>query len=190
MNKMNTCVFVRFSVKMKSFRNWNKEPSQKRTMWLEKRISLFQKITLESLLNQTHKPDCICLLIDKDDEDIIHKSFGHIPEIMTVIIPENTNISQQERIVGENLKDNYYNQPLLVMRLDSDDLLFSDYIEEIVKKVNAKTPNGTLLISTSGLLTNLKYYQSLTHNSPPFVSVFYNQYKGQLDLGGNHTKIL
>lgn len=96
--------------------------------WMQYRIFLFDKYCLPSIMNQTCQNFNWLLAFSKKTDPAILKKYESFKNIQ-IIFEHPTNW----------LRNNYSDEWLLTSRLDNDDILEPDFIEEIQKRFRKKT---------------------------------------------------
>jgi hypothetical protein len=109
-----------------NFNNYGLNPQRLTREWIENRISIFQKFTLQSLKKQTNQDFLTVVKLAGGCSDIVNEVLSHYEPL-----PENiqfgTSIESQRRV--EAYIQGY--DELYVARQDSDDLFHKTFIQQL-----------------------------------------------------------
>ena len=155
---------------------WNEE-LETNVGWIDKRIELMNNLVIPSVSKQTDKNFVWFIEVREDTVDYIssrlklQNSNGVIIKRPPGLGPKKAWVRQPEDIEKYVKTKNYYE-----IRLNSDDLLHNNYLNEI-KNININ--------NTEVIIPNKGYYWykqenivvELDHRSPPFYALIYNKKK-------------
>ena len=172
---MKYVILTRYAVRFPE--NNPRRRYETRKDWLDYRLKLFQKYTLPSVQAQTYKDFDWWLIIDPTFPGITEykeqlSRFANILEI------EET-FTEKQVAVGEALKDRYRDEWVCSTRLDSDDIISNDFIEQVVN--NAQLCESYILFPKGYMMKEDKVCPRTYHVNPfvsyveradPFKSVF------------------
>ncbi len=136
--------------------------------WIENRIDIFMKFTLQSIKNQSNQDFLYLIRYDSSTENIIRDTLGNYAKLPT-------NVKFIQEPFFEEYKINYIDnsEELFITRLDSDDLYHKSYIQALHD--HSPHESTQILISQDGFI-----YDSLQHRlaywsyeSPPFYALVY-----------------
>jgi hypothetical protein len=156
--------------------------------WIEKRIDIFMKFTLQSLKNQSNQDFLSLIRYENSTEDYIRETLAKYPEL-----PVNIKFIQDSYF--ESYLKNYAGDSpeIFITRIDSDNLYHKFYIQEL----RDYSPNEStqILISQDGyvydcLKQRLAYW---FHESTPFYTLIYkteNYLKGKRYKLTSHSKAI
>lgn len=156
--------------------------------WIENRLDIFEKYTLQSLINQTNQKFDVYLSCESVTIPIINECLSR-----RTSLPVNIHFNTISNIHKEIIQDMGNYDYLYHIRLDSDNLYHKDFIQKLY---DYKPKDDTqVIISQYGYVYDIRdgslapYYQY----SPPFYAYIYkkqdflNGFRYRTPLG--HTKI-
>jgi hypothetical protein len=129
-NKFKHFVFTRFNVRSS---NW--EPANKK--WLERRFHLFEKYCFPSFKNQNNRNFEWIVLFDKQTpEEFIHRINSYNSNLLNFrpYFIEKFSVKEIYKIIKENIKPNNAPKHIITTRVDNDDALAYNFIENIQKQ--------------------------------------------------------
>ncbi|MDD3392670.1 MAG: sugar nucleotide-binding protein [Bacilli bacterium] len=149
--------------KLKSDNFKNDEETEK---WLEHRIKVFMKYTLNSFKRQTNQNFTYVINYDDGIGKFLNKELAKYPKL-----PDNVIFTQHYyREINEQIKNYKY---LYFVRIDSDDMYHKDFIQKLESfkpKIDTKA-----LIAQSGYIydVNTNELGEWFYKSPPFYTLIY-----------------
>ena len=131
--------------------------------WMWQRIVIFEKYCLPSVMKQTCQDFVWLLAFSKKTDPLILKRYRNLKNIQII-----------SEYPADWARNNFKGGWLITSRLDKDDILEPNYIEEVQKRFRNKTE----LIDVDGVQWDMrvnKWYDSgrITNNSP-FISLIEN----------------
>ena len=188
---MRVYIFTRFSLRIPDFERRISLSEHKRTQWLRYRANIFNNVTLPCVERQVKKAHRHFLLMDEDDSWLFQKHINDHDALKPIFCKATR---ATEIVSNEILKS--ASGPVLVVRLDSDDLIADDYLEQLSSccdaapiYAQAERYGKVFIKARNGYNTDLRYIQRVFDDSPSFLATYYPKFVGELDLGGDHTKI-
>ncbi|WP_308636875.1 glycosyltransferase [Paenibacillus silvisoli] len=153
-----------------NFNNYGMDPDRLSQPWLERRVALFRRLTLRSLLNQTN-PNFLTVLKLADEsrqtmESAVYASGGPFPDF----IKFGTN-EESTNVINSYIKGS---DTLLLARIDSDDLYHRSFVQQLFD--HPIQPGTMALINQDGYLWDAvgNAMAPTTHFSPSFYTYVYS----------------
>lgn len=151
------------------------------------RFNIFCNITLESFANQTDKDFVLCVYhtdqIPESRKQLFNKIEKKYPFVRCVYIPDD------KLLIPEDLKE----EKILTFRIDNDDGVAADFIENLRKFISTNEINFAITIPRIRKIVRLSEdtFKTITANYPSNsigLAYYTNEDKTIMDLG-NHTNI-
>lgn len=191
MKPLETFVVTRFSLRIP---DWEKKASiteESRERWFRYRAKIFNDTTLKCVVAQSMPVKRLFLLMDAGDIELFAENILQHDIIEPIFARRCDYISElDEKILSMS------RGPMLVARLDSDDLIASSYFEAKAECIDipalqarARKEGRLFIKATNGYITDLRFIQPFYDVSPSFISTYYPVFRGELDLGGDHRYI-
>lgn len=181
---MNIVTIIKFSLIYSS----NNDIAN-RESWFAFRANLFEKTLLKSILDNSVHPNLIMLGFDVNDSKLVEKYIQpllHHTELKFIeIYSDNSNFG---KAVTSKLLKRYKDQPLLLTRIDSDDIISKDYYQVFLDYAYKINENQKYIVAADGLRTNLKIIMSVYDENPPFLALMVRNYNGEY-LNVTHSEI-
>ncbi|MBC9247764.1 hypothetical protein H4P12_13870 [Paracoccus sp. 11-3] len=187
--QINNVIAIRFSLRMK--KEWLQKAygdEANREAWFAMRADIFKNWIGRAISEQTVKVHRVVVFMDTEDTYLWDKYL----DLPLPFVPIFTTAADQasrlrEFLYAENIKN------IVLSRVDSDDTIAIDYIENLNRDVAALIEAGErrrYIVACNGFVTNLTEIQSLYHNCCPFVSLYIKDYDGSVIYDFEHLKIL
>ncbi len=150
------------------FNAWVKSDDVLKKEWIERRMSVFMKYTLNSLKLQTNQDFLVLLRYHNDTADLIRSALERYKPLPKNIIFVSSKNYDKEIIKHLNGYDTLY-----MVRLDSDDMFHKSFIRKLHEYKPKK--NTEVLISQKGYIYDsvnnriVEYF----HPSPPYHALIY-----------------
>ncbi|WP_409273372.1 glycosyltransferase family A protein [Neobacillus sp. SCS-31] len=156
------------SIKFNSWANSSTSEERLGKEWINYRMSVFMKYTLNSLKNQTNQNFIALIQYDPQSEETIKdelKAYKKLPNnIRFVKSSEYSNTLKQLCSGFEHL---------YIVRLDSDDMYHKTFIDQLYK-YNPKKETEVLLCQNGYIYDSTKHQITTTYRkSPPFCALVY-----------------
>ena len=194
-------VVVRFSAPViKEHQSEINETQLARENWFQMRAQLFFNTTAQSFKEQMNEINKIFLIFSKGDELLFKKYFNDLWLKTLKVEPiflsdptDTTDITYLTKISNNFAR--YTTSPIIVSRVDSDDLVANDYYKNIKKYINdEELKEPKFVVCTNGNRTDLEYVQKTPYKKSPFICSYYpaNYFstgKKIISTGGDHDKI-
>jgi hypothetical protein len=183
-------VIIRFSLKLS--RDWQAiayGSEDNRPIWFSYRMHIFINFLLNSLRNQTVKPVLVLLLMDQCDENDYLKFKLLISDIVTPIFSRNSDHFSQ---VNDHL-NNLGLDNIAISRIDSDDIIFSNYFELLnhaCSEALLNKFNFTYIVATMGYRVTRQYWQQVYYNCSPFLTIFCSKFNNENIYDFNHEDVI
>lgn len=134
--------------------------------WIDYRIDIFMKYTGKSLINQTNQDFKCVVRYAKESENLIFDALSKYPKL-----PENIIFTDDGDSYIEKLIDGY--KYIYHIRIDSDNMFSSDYIEELSKVKYYEELQ--CILSQNGYLydSNENRLADMFHTSPSVYALVY-----------------
>lgn len=152
-----------------AFNTKNMAKDQKFTKdWIENRIHIFTKYTLQSLKNQTNQQFTTLVRYEDESKAIIKqalKQYDPLPSNVIFIKESKYNRTLQKHIEGFNY--------LYLARIDSDDMYHQNFIQQLHDYQPKE--NTVALINQKGYLYDSIHHRlcKIRYSSPPFHTLIY-----------------
>lgn len=151
-----------------SFNDWGSDPKILSQTWINYRIAIFMKFTLQSLKKQTN-PDFTAFIKynDRTEKKIMSalSRYEQLPDHIRFV-----KNSEYDRHILKNLEQYDY---LYIVRIDSDDLYHKSFIQQI----HDHKPNGkavALIVQQGYLYDSIRNRMAAVRRiSPPFYTFIY-----------------
>lgn len=187
LDKANIKIIIRIH-----FNTFTKPPFSRNCLskeWIEKRLRVFNKFTLQSLKLQTNQNFTALIIYNDKSKDIIErelKKYDKLPKNIIFVSESNYNDK-----ITKCIKNYDY---LYLVRLDSDDMYHKSFIQKLY---DYKPKKGTIaLINQDGYIYDSinKRLKKYHHYSPPFYTLIYKvkDYikKGDYNIPGGHPNVI
>lgn len=143
--------------------------------WIDKRISIFEKYYVPSIVNQTNKNFTCILNFDPTSSEELLKKYEGLANTQIICTPH-------KEFLAKWLEENQIDL-LITTRIDNDDLIAPFFIEKIQQKIDYSTLElNNLLLDFTGVQYDLKtksYSKIFTHKcDSSFLSVFSTKLDG------------
>jgi len=175
---------TRFNIKKN---NWREKVAEKSSWsrWMYKRVKMFEKYCLPSVLNQTTKNFKWIICIDTDTTNKYTKYFDELDHKYEIVnILEVPNISKLTDVLKSEIKSSVKNEYkyIVTTRLDNDDCIDRRYMGKIQDEVEKK--NTDILSMEKGyqlLLGKNKYLREKITHKGPFMSMVEDINKNKIE---------
>lgn len=174
---MKNLIITPFSLRLGSMAARAYGAEQNRANWFRCRATLFNDGLLKCCLDQTIRPECLFLLMDKNDEHLYH---DFIEESGGLCRPIFGDTGDARRTVEEIIRSEHP-ADVAISRIDSDDLVSARYFESInscIKEARESANALDYVVATNGYLTDLSYIQNRYDPRSPFITHIFEQYDG------------
>lgn len=149
--------------------------------WIDYRLEIFTKYTLQSLINQTNQ-DFTCLIVyDDKTDDIVRKCVSKYPEFPANIILSKINVDfaysqiskgylHESNDIINLISSNDY---LYLVRIDSDDMYSPSFVQQL-HDFNHK-PDTQVILNENGYIYDVHgdRISKIHYVSPPFYTLVY-----------------
>jgi len=184
---LSQALVVRFSLRLNP--NWCTRAygdEANRPAWLAHRAGIFRRTLWQSLIRQTRPVTAVLLLCDEGDAEILPPLFGFARGRVELIFGRSTTPYDAARARLEALPG-----PLAVSRIDSDDLVATDYFDRVASAVAEARGRGQAsghVVATDGYRSDLRTIQRLFYPFSPFFTWFGDSYAGANIYGFDHSE--
>lgn len=185
-------VAIRFSLR------WNNDWAAKaygdeasRERWFSMRADLFKTWVVPSIAAQTVQVRRVFVLMDTDDWNLWAR-YLDLSDPFCPVFVRGGEARQREtaRLIREDgVRD------VVLSRLDSDDAIAPNFLEEINRSAEQATsdapgPRPLYVVAANGFTTDLTRIQAVHYNCSPFISLYVEEYADQDIYDVEHTRIL
>lgn len=161
--------------------------------WLDNRLALFEQYCLPSVLQQTCKDFTWLLLADEKTPDTQRQRLlsyeNSEPHIKVIFCPYYDDFNVLYRQIGEQYAKGY--DWLLSTRLDNDDMLALDFVEQLHTYMDTHQPANSILTYPIGIQyfvgENIAFKISFKSNH--FLTFLEDKHYIRTCLGMDHTKV-
>lgn len=187
--KIINIIIVRFSLKLSG--EWERRAygqAENRRQWLEKRIFLMRKTLAKSISGQTKPPDRVFILCDEGDKSLMGKKLQLIEKEWEIVFVDRKWIFKS--VFDDIRKCNYKN--IAISRIDSDDYIAKDYLENINKTIVRSFFDGEkfdYVVACNGYRTDGSRLQKLFYRVSPFITSFETNFSGLNVYSFNHEHV-
>jgi hypothetical protein len=162
-----------------------------REEWFRSRCALFRRWTAASIDAQTVPPRGVLILMDIADRPL-WDAYLHLP---APYLPVFCELGDSDAAVAAAIHDREGDDARNVMlsRVDSDDALASNYLEELNRTARASVTRDRpkfYIVACNGLISDLSKTQTIYCNCCPFISIFVSDYRGEGIYDFEHEKVL
>jgi len=189
--KMNIShiVIVRFSIRTSDSRHLQAYGSEeKREQWFAMRSRLFAETLYASLQQQSVPPLKVFLLMDEADEWLYAKYLNiNDPRYMPIFSKGTACFGA----VSDWIKNSKLSN-LALSRIDSDDLIARNFLEEVGLSIESATSQGKFfkyVVSAMGWKTDGVRFRKLFFNYSPFLTLFCQKYSGENVYAIRHGQV-
>lgn len=183
---ISNVVVVRFSIRVKAWRNRLFFDEKSRESWYKYRAELYRQTLGLSLNRQTEKPFRIYLFMDQGDRPLYEKYFNGVDFVPIFSDHDHS------QMVADDLGKLGVTNNVAITRIDSDDIVECRFFEKInakIRELKSDGKNVCLIGSSSGYRTNFLEIQSVFHGAPPFITLFSERYAGEDVYSHDHRDI-
>ncbi|MEH7545716.1 glycosyltransferase family A protein [Neobacillus vireti] len=137
--------------------------------WINNRIDLFMKYTVQSLKSQTNQDFLTLVRYEDSTKQLIENAISKYEKLPNNIIF--TGKKEFHQILSQNIKGFDY---LYLVRIDSDDMYHKTYIDQLHKFQHK--PETEVIINQNGYLYDITTQQVavIRYESPQFYTLVYN----------------
>ncbi len=151
---------------------------------------MFKRTLYRSLLGQTHQDFILFVLMDEADESLWEQHLAIAdPRVRPVFEAD-----PRFHLAGTRRQLLQLARPgLLISRVDSDDLLASNYLACLNARVQYFDKRGIergVIVSSLGYITDGAYVQKVYFPNSPFISLYCRRYNFENIYSFNHGKVL
>jgi hypothetical protein len=163
------------------------EDEGERERWIAARAQIFRQCTAPSLLRQTVRPRAVFVLMDSGDR----RYWDEFLALPAPFVPLFIGTGEINSAPAAYIRDSG-DLDVVLTRLDSDDALADNYLEEIGKTALAGLESGresAYIVACNGFRTDFRHIQAVYYECTPFQSVYAHHYDGQGIYAFNHMNV-
>ncbi|TCT04004.1 glycosyltransferase [Aquabacter spiritensis] len=144
-----TALLTRFSV---PYPVWDDSPPEAYDAWLEVRLDLLARYTLPSIQNLDVKPDCWILLVGPHTPEFFARLEGVVTkaQVPVKLVPCSRGVPVSKSIAVALADEFSLPLRLCTVRLDSDDVIASDFFSRIAAVLHSEGDTSNFGISFPG----------------------------------------
>lgn len=155
--------------------------------WFIFRTKLFFKSNYQSIIQNKTLPRKILVLFDTNDKNLFEKYFVK-NDPNSLIHPIFTNSDKVKELVEKYVFDDIkVNESYVLTRIDSDDIVCSNFFDVINNHISQTQKNFYVVIK--GYRTDLKNIVKMSFKNSPFISIYYNRELLPFIFDFNHTSV-
>ena len=180
---MKQYVITRFSL----IYDMRKKPYINREKWFVFRTKLFFESNYQSIIYNSVLPRKIIVLFDIKDKNLYKKYFS-VNDIKNLIHPIFTTLDNvRENVENYIFSDLNVSEPYILSRIDSDDIVCSNFFNVILREVSVTKRN--FYVVSEGYRTDFENIVKLRFKNSPFISIYYNSKLLPFIFDFNHTSV-
>lgn len=187
---LNNYIAIRFSLR------WSTEWAMKaygdetnRESWFAMRSTLFKQWVVPAIAAQTVPVKRVIVFMDSDDQRLWRRYLRLSAPFSPVFVRGG---EARQREMGRLIREDRA-RDVVLSRLDSDDAIAPNFLEEINKTVvqaRAHRAGPLYVVAANGFTTDLSGIQFVHYNCSPFISVYVSHYAHEDIYDIEHTQIL
>lgn len=183
-------IWTQFSLRIPKYEKTVRISDPVREKWFAYRADIFNRGLLACIRSQTVRPAGVILLMDTGDHELFTKYIDDDDLIMPIF-----QTHERARFAASDAIKAVAENRVLITRVDSDDLISSNFVEDIGRRMSAVSTNEdgqAFCVTTTGFRSDLRIIQSFDFRASPFITSCFEGARDQPLLApvGNHMRVL